>query len=83
MSDSVTQMKSITDCIDDGEFAAAKKLLKRHQKWMEETTKKVKLTFLSMSDAMRSQRLSVAGLKQEMMKKEILEMQNNVGKACE
>ena len=35
-------VKSISDCIDDCEYGAAKKLLKRQKKSIEETTKKVK-----------------------------------------
>ena len=35
-------VKSISDCIDDCEYGAAKKLLKRHKKSIEETTKRVK-----------------------------------------
>ena len=35
-------VKSISDCIDDCKYGAAKKLLKRHKKSIEETTKRVK-----------------------------------------
>ena len=35
-------VKSISDCIDDCEYGIAKKLLKRHKKSIEETTKRVK-----------------------------------------
>ena len=40
--DASIEVKSISDCIDDCEYGAAKKLLKRHKKSIEETTKRVK-----------------------------------------
>ena len=40
--DASIEVKSISDCIDDCEYGAAKKLLKRHKKSIEEATKRVK-----------------------------------------
>ena len=66
ISDSVSQIRSINDCLDDGEFVAARKLLKRHEKCVEGTTKKIKESVVKMSDQMKSQRLTIASLKHEM-----------------
>ena len=65
MSDSVSQIKSIYNSIDDGEFAAARKLLKRHQMCVDGTAKKIKETIVSMTDTMRNQRLSIANMKHQ------------------
>ena len=73
--DTANEVKSISDCIDDCEYGAAKKLLKRHQKSIEETTKEMKKTFLDMSQTLKNQRLTIAGLKQEALKsKKMFEM---------
>ena len=66
ISDSVSQIRSINDCLDDGEFVAARKLLKRHEKCVEGTTKKIKESVVKMSDQMKAQRLTIASLKHEM-----------------
>ena len=71
MTDSASQSKSIYNCIDDGEFSAARKLLKRHQMCIEGTAKKIKETMVSMTDIMRNQRLSIANTKHQMIKKEM------------
>ena len=71
LSDSVAQIKSITDCISDREFTAANKLLKRHQKCVEDTTKKMRQAVCNMSNTMKNQRLTIAGMKQDNIKKEM------------
>jgi hypothetical protein len=40
--DASIEVKSISDCIDEYEYGAAQKLLKRDQKSIEQTTKRVK-----------------------------------------
>ena len=60
--DSVSKIKSISNCIDDREFAAARKLLKRHEMCVEGTAKKIKETFVSMTDNMKNQRLSITNI---------------------
>ena len=62
----MSQIRSINDCLDDGEFVAARKLLKRHEKCVEGTTKKIKESIVKMSDQMKSQRLTIASLRHEM-----------------
>ena len=74
IADASIEVKSISDCIDDCEYVAAKKLLKRHQKSIEETSKRVKKTFMDMSQTLKNQRLAIAGLKQEVFKMEMAEM---------
>ena len=59
MSDSLSQITSISNCIDDGEFAAARKLLKRHQMCVEGTATRIKETIVGMTDTIRNQRLSI------------------------
>ena len=62
MSDSVSQIKSIDNCMDDGEFAAARRLLKRYQMCVEGKAKKIKEPIIvSMMDTMRNQLLFWGG----------------------
>ena len=50
--DASIEVKSISDCIDEYEYGAAQKLLKRDQKSIEQTTKRVKKNFMDMSQTL-------------------------------
>jgi sugar-specific transcriptional regulator TrmB len=75
--ESTNQIKSIHDCIEEGEFRAARKLLKRHETSVVDATKKMKKSFLDMKETIRYQRLTIASMKKSMFKKEKMKQKDS------